>query len=406
MQALSHDRRKRYASVADLAHDINRYLAGRAVSAKDDSLVETLVKLIKRNKAVSFAAAAAILIVTLVTTISFRSVSAQRDRAVQAQEAQWQTSMQSAKRFAQQAVRPAEGDRLIEARRRAQDAEDVAPGGAWGHFARGSLAAIEHEVETARSELKQALASRGGDQPEIRAALANVDARAGVLSKADDLIADSATITDWRTLLASAQALYAAERYEDCKPLVERALSLAEAEKGAPHDRLNEMRNLLEWIPARLACRGFSGETKQLPVEERQQRVALKLREINGATIAIGFSNNNPDSRAMSANRGRETLRHIYALRGLELGRLNLYMCKVSDLSAPAGNAAHRSRPAKLPGEQSSSLDRYAAHPSECRSHSGQRLQPPTRHATYRVGPGRLKDRQPGSIRRYAPDHP
>ncbi|MDA0841666.1 MAG: protein kinase, partial [Planctomycetota bacterium] len=56
MKAVSKNRRKRYQSVQDLSRDISLYLEGRSVSAKDDSIAESVVQLVRRNRGVSIAA--------------------------------------------------------------------------------------------------------------------------------------------------------------------------------------------------------------------------------------------------------------------------------------------------------------------------------------------------------------
>jgi eukaryotic-like serine/threonine-protein kinase len=50
MKALAKEKNNRYADVPALSADINRYLDGRAVSAKDDSFFESLAKLLRRNR--------------------------------------------------------------------------------------------------------------------------------------------------------------------------------------------------------------------------------------------------------------------------------------------------------------------------------------------------------------------
>ncbi|MDP6353795.1 MAG: protein kinase, partial [Planctomycetota bacterium] len=65
MKAMSKSRLKRYQSVVELSQDINLYLEGRGVSAKEDSFVESFSKLIRRNKAVSIAVGVAVSVLFL-----------------------------------------------------------------------------------------------------------------------------------------------------------------------------------------------------------------------------------------------------------------------------------------------------------------------------------------------------
>jgi serine/threonine protein kinase len=68
MKALAKRKEDRYATVALLRQDIERFLEGRSVSAKQDTIREMAVKLVKRNRGVSIAttAAAVVLSVALV----------------------------------------------------------------------------------------------------------------------------------------------------------------------------------------------------------------------------------------------------------------------------------------------------------------------------------------------------
>ena len=71
MKALAAKKEFRYGTVLALQHDVQLFLEGRSVSAKDDSAWETLVKLVKRNKIAGGAAAiiAVVLVVALVVNI-------------------------------------------------------------------------------------------------------------------------------------------------------------------------------------------------------------------------------------------------------------------------------------------------------------------------------------------------
>ena len=67
MKAMAKNRRKRYQSVKELAEDIRLFLEGRSVSAKEDSFARAFVKLVRRNKGVSVAVAAAALVLAVFT---------------------------------------------------------------------------------------------------------------------------------------------------------------------------------------------------------------------------------------------------------------------------------------------------------------------------------------------------
>ena len=65
MKALAKEPRDRYQSVEALRHDIERFLEGRSVSAKHDSMRELLWKLFKRNSAVSVVTAVAVVLLAI-----------------------------------------------------------------------------------------------------------------------------------------------------------------------------------------------------------------------------------------------------------------------------------------------------------------------------------------------------
>ncbi len=69
LKALAKDKAQRYASVEALRRDIERYLEGRSVSAKEDSKWEATVKFVKRNK--GFSAGAAMSLLVLVCSLWF-----------------------------------------------------------------------------------------------------------------------------------------------------------------------------------------------------------------------------------------------------------------------------------------------------------------------------------------------
>lgn len=81
MKALSKERQDRYASVAELREDIERFMEGRAVSVKQDTTWETIKKLIKRNKGASAAAAVACVVLMVVVYLFLQANRTARLRA-------------------------------------------------------------------------------------------------------------------------------------------------------------------------------------------------------------------------------------------------------------------------------------------------------------------------------------
>lgn len=86
MKAMRRDKADRYERVADLAEDIRLFLDGRAVSAKEDSLFEALVKLVRRNREIFATTGVALAVLAVVSVASVRQIVSERDRAVLAEK--------------------------------------------------------------------------------------------------------------------------------------------------------------------------------------------------------------------------------------------------------------------------------------------------------------------------------
>jgi serine/threonine protein kinase len=81
LKALATKRKDRYQSVEKLKQDIELFLEGRSVSAKEDSFREMAWKLVKRNKAASAATGIGMLVLMAVLAVSFLFINAARVRA-------------------------------------------------------------------------------------------------------------------------------------------------------------------------------------------------------------------------------------------------------------------------------------------------------------------------------------
>jgi WD40 repeat protein/serine/threonine protein kinase len=124
MKAMSRRPRDRYPKAEDLRKDVELYLEGRAVSAKPDTAWETLVKLVRRNKAVSIssgvAAAMLLLLSGVGSWINYRArkdAESERARAEQG-EKRAEERRQEAERQRQEARR--QGEIAEDERRKAQ----------------------------------------------------------------------------------------------------------------------------------------------------------------------------------------------------------------------------------------------------------------------------------------------
>jgi len=86
LKALAKDPAGRYQTVEAFRRDLERFLEGRSVSAKHDSAWETLKKLVKRNKGVSAATAAALVLVIAVVGVAFHFNNKERKDAQAARD--------------------------------------------------------------------------------------------------------------------------------------------------------------------------------------------------------------------------------------------------------------------------------------------------------------------------------
>ncbi len=103
LKALARSPDARYPTVAEMRRDVELFLEGHAVSAKEDSPMETIMKLIQRNKAVSVATLIFTLILAGVIGITFEMSSKARAEAERAERA-----AQAERKIAEEARKNAE----------------------------------------------------------------------------------------------------------------------------------------------------------------------------------------------------------------------------------------------------------------------------------------------------------
>ncbi len=87
LMALRKEPERRYSTVAALAQDLRRHLAGRPVSARPDTLTYRLGKFVRRNRAGVGFAAAALIVVAALTAVYTARLANERDRALAARAA-------------------------------------------------------------------------------------------------------------------------------------------------------------------------------------------------------------------------------------------------------------------------------------------------------------------------------
>lgn len=97
MKALRKEPDLRYESVDQLSDDLRRYLKGEPVSAQRDTLRYRTVKFIRRNRALTAALAAVVLLLVLVLGGTFRQLIAERARTREQYRMAYAMSVQQAK---------------------------------------------------------------------------------------------------------------------------------------------------------------------------------------------------------------------------------------------------------------------------------------------------------------------
>jgi len=264
MQAMQKNRRKRYQSVQDLSQDIKLFLEGRSVSARPDSFTEAFVKMVRRNRGVSFAVAVAAVLLVSVVSFSFVRITRAMQRAVKgeqealaAQKEQRETALEASREMALQGVRAAEHSRWEEADVRAEAARKLAPEGPWGAYALGTVAKERRDFETAEAHYRTALKNDPAHR-ESEAALAQVLSAMGKLREATALLSGQGQIEDWYALKSAGDTLYGAERYREAEKAYTEALAQLDNPRRAPKEE-KDWRSLVAAADALLAGEFYPG---------------------------------------------------------------------------------------------------------------------------------------------------
>jgi serine/threonine protein kinase len=170
MKAMAHSPTDRYQSVEFLRRDIERFLEGRSVSAKEDSRAELLRKFIKRNKAASVASAAAALVLAIVVTWAlFINLRARRDaeNAYSAYETEQREKEARTRQAVPALVKAAQLEaqqlKLNDALRHVNLALEYDPAYADGRLLKSQLLIVQQDFPGAAAELGKFLAFRPKD---------------------------------------------------------------------------------------------------------------------------------------------------------------------------------------------------------------------------------------------------
>ena len=339
MKAMAKNRRKRYQSALELSQDIKLFLEGRSVSAREDSFVESVAKLVKRNKGISAAiGVAAVLVLTIGAVFTIDNAKkrleaeAARDEAVSAREEQRTTALKASRRAAEQAARAAEEGRFEEAEIRADAAAELASWGPWGLFAKGAIAWERRELQTAEKYLKAAREIAKGE-PTIRNLLVRVQAATGKAKEAAALLENLDKIEKWEDLLAAGDVLYGVEDYRRARTLYEAAVKKMQADPTVTPERLLVAEDKLGNTTAWVKCEGFYESIKDLPAKEQYARIAAKLEEIHGERIVSDPVIEDGVLREMRSS----NIRFLQPLEGMPLTKLDFHGTRVRDLTPLKG---------------------------------------------------------------------
>ncbi len=168
MKALAKEKRDRYQTIDALRKDIERFTEGRSVSAKQDTVREQAIKFVKRNKAVSFATAASVIllmvVVSVFVTINYRARVAAESH-YQAYRAQVKKSLPAFVEAARLSVNRRKYDDALDQIKLALEADPVHPEAL---LLRGQVLLVRHDFAAARHQLEAYLRIKPADAESKR----------------------------------------------------------------------------------------------------------------------------------------------------------------------------------------------------------------------------------------------
>ena len=350
MKCLHKNRAHRYRSVLDLKRDLALFLEGRSVSASPDTFAQAVVKLVKRNKPVSAAIAAAAVLLIAVTTAFIIRLASERDRALaserlavseskaakEARDQQRATALAASKRQAESAVRAASEGRLDEAKVRADAAVEVMPDGPWGHYALGVLAHEKKDFASARKHLDEALRLDPTHRPSTLLHI-TILAATGDLAQFEKLAAEADKCNDWKALIAAGDTLFAARRHDAAVRAYTQALSLVRRLSSMPQAVQHGVEEKLERASACQKMAGFWGSVSKLPPDKRARLLSARLAEAYGTHPSCVRAAVAGDGSITLTLDGSDRIRWLDPLRGLSLTSISLYIVPVRDLEPLRG---------------------------------------------------------------------
>lgn len=157
MKALAKNPQDRYANVEALRRDIERFQEGRSVSAKEDTVREAVWKLLKRNKAASLTAVIAVLVLTVVLAVNFRSTYKE-------QQTKRERAQKSAPLFFRDAKVSADRKEFDHALAQVSLAVEYDPDNVEARLLKGQLSIVTKDFAAAQAELGRYVQKRPEDK--------------------------------------------------------------------------------------------------------------------------------------------------------------------------------------------------------------------------------------------------
>ncbi|GDY12297.1 hypothetical protein LBMAG53_11750 [Planctomycetota bacterium] len=320
-KCLAGDPERRYQSVVELRRDIERFLEGRAVSAKDDTAVEAVVKLVRRNQGAAIATAIATLLLVVLGATSWwtnllerRNAEHQRELAeIASRDAQAASLVADAERKrAQRSLAELESEQL----KRQEDQRAAAPA-----LVEQARRAIDRRFfDDAREFLDRALQYRPNldDARLLRAQImAATGDPSGAANELNEYLGRKADDQNKQPDLVKAREL---------RDLCVRSAS------GPSSALANAIADVLYRLGSRALADHLLGQSKELMVAYRARLDAVWPKLSNDR-----FNMNREGRIEIDCLRNRKDVVDLAPLAGMPIIRLDLNRTPVADLSPIAG---------------------------------------------------------------------
>ncbi len=345
MKAIDASRHSRYQSVKELSQDVNLFLEGRSVSAREDTFFESCRKLVKRNRGISLSLACAFLVLLFLSTafvfrlkqerdVAFRArgkAEAKEQEAAEAKELQRSEALKASEKLALQSVRAAEEGRWAEAETRADAVLEFAgDDNPWGFYAKGMLSKEKKDYPSAQDSFLKAL-QVDPDHVPSQTMLSNVRGTNRDIRRTLELIKHMDAMPDWRNRMAAGLTLYRAGYYPEAMVALEATLDRMGSSDNVPVQTREAIQKKLGQATAYVKCEGFRQSIENSSLPEKSERIRQKFKELHGHDISISILT---DEVALTGITIRHSpLKFLQPLKGIPLKEVILSHVQVTDLS-------------------------------------------------------------------------